>query len=52
MPYKKLRFFSLKDKNMYHYCKIYQADYLYKDDYIGDTERNVITYWGERKSNI
>ena len=36
-------FFPLKDKNMYHSCKIYLGDCICKDDYIGVTERNVVT---------
>ena len=34
---------------MYSSCKIYQGYSVYKDDYISETERNIIiTRWGER----
>ena len=39
--------FPLKDKNIYPYGKIYQGDCVCKNDYIGETERNLITRWGE-----
>ena len=32
---------------MYLFCKIYQGDYIFKDDYIGETECNIITCWSE-----
>ena len=31
-------------------CKIYQGDYIFKDDYIGETEHNVVTRWDEHNN--
>ena len=40
---KKVIFFSLRDKNMYRACKIYQGDCIYRDNYTGETKLNVTT---------
>ena len=44
---KEVKLFPLNDKNVYPPCQIYQGDYMCKNDYIGGTERKVVTRWDE-----
>ena len=50
---KKVRqLFSLKEKNSHSWCKIYEGVCSYKENYKGETKRNVITSWNEHKNPI
>ena len=42
--------FPLKEKNPYHSCKIYEGVCSCKENYIGETKRNVITCWNEHEN--
>ena len=45
------RFFPLKKKNPYPSCKIYEGVCSCKENYIGETKRNVITRWNEHENS-
>ena len=48
---KKVRqLFPLKEKNPYPSCKIYEGVCSCKENYIGETKRNVITRWNEHEN--
>ena len=48
---KKVRqLFPLKKKNPYPSCKIYEGVCSCKENYVGETKRNVITRWNEHEN--
>ena len=48
---KKVRqLFPLKEKNPYPSCKINKGIYSCKENYIGETKRNVSTHWKEHEN--
>ena len=48
---KKIRsLFRLKDKNLHPACKIYEGICSCSANYIGETKRNVETWWNEHKN--
>lgn len=48
---KKVRqLFNVKDKNPYPACKIYEGICTCGNNYVGETERNVETRWGEHEN--
>ena len=48
---KKVRqLFSLKKKNLYSSCNIYEGVCSCKENYIGETKRNIITRWNEHEN--
>ena len=42
--------FPLKEKNPYPSCKIYEGVCSFKQNYIDETKRNVITRWSEHEN--
>ena len=42
--------FPLKEKNPYPSCKIHEGVCSFKQNYIGETKRNVITRWSEHEN--
>ena len=47
---KERHLFSLKEKNPYPSCKIYEGVYSCKENYICETKRIVITGWNEHEN--
>ena len=42
--------FTLKDQNPHPLCKIYKVTCVCEEKYIGETNRNVATRWGEHEN--
>ena len=42
--------FPLKEKNPYPSCKIYEGVWSCKENYIGESKRNVVTRWSEHEN--
>ena len=42
--------FKLKDKIVYHSCKIYREVCSFGERYVGETHRNVIVRWSEHNN--
>ena len=42
--------FPLKDKNIYPACKIYQGLCSCKENYVGESKRNMANRWGEHNN--
>ena len=42
--------FIVKGKVYVATCKIYQGNYICKDDYIGEAGRNIVIRWGEHNN--
>ena len=47
---KQRKLFPLKEKNPYPSCKIYEGVCSCKENYVGETKRNVITRWNEHEN--